>query len=51
MYRLDTNEIMLFNLAQDPHELNNLFDKEPETGQNLLDILKENLDAANRRIF
>ncbi|GBD96598.1 MAG TPA: DUF229 domain-containing protein [Nitrospirae bacterium] len=51
MYRLDTNEIMLFNLIQDPHELNNLFDKEPETGQSLLDIINENLKVANERII
>ena len=50
MYRLDKDEIMLFNLAQDPHELNNLFDEEPETGQSLLDILKENLETANGKI-
>jgi arylsulfatase A-like enzyme len=50
MYRLETDEIMLFNLARDPHELNNLFDKEPEIGQSLLSILNENLKIANEKI-
>ncbi len=50
MHCLERDETMLFNLKQDPHELNNLFDKERGTGQRLLDILNDNLKKANERI-
>lgn len=51
MYHLNTEEVMLFDYVQDPHELNNLIDKEHDISQNLFDILKDNLKAANERIL
>ncbi|GBE16480.1 arylsulfatase [bacterium BMS3Abin15] len=41
---------LLFNLKKDPDELNNIFEKEPETGQRLLDLIYDNLKKANERI-
>ncbi len=40
----------LFNLMNDPDELNDLFDKKPEVGKNLLSLIEENLRKANERI-
>ena len=51
MYHLDTDEVMLFDSVQDPHEINNLIDKEPDISQNLLGILKDNLRDANEKIL
>jgi hypothetical protein len=41
---------LLFNLREDPDELKNLFDKEPEVGQRLLTLIQDNLKKANKRI-
>ena len=50
IYYLGKDESLLFNLNKDPDELNNLFDRETEIGQNLLNLMKINLEDANRRI-
>ena len=50
IHYLEKGTSLLFNLGQDPGELNNLFKKEPETGQRLLDLIKKNLKEANERI-
>lgn len=50
IYYLEENKSLLFNLKQDPDELNNIFDKEPEQGQILLTLIKNNLKKANIRI-
>jgi len=47
IYYLEKKKSLLFNLKQDPYELNNLFDKEPEQGQILLTLIKNNLRKAN----
>ncbi|HDH04470.1 MAG TPA: DUF4976 domain-containing protein [Nitrospirae bacterium] len=50
IHYLEKEESLLFNLKQDPDELNNLFDREPEVGQRLLSLIQENLKEANDRI-
>jgi arylsulfatase A-like enzyme len=50
IHELENNKSMLFNLSADPGELNNLFDREPERGQNLLNLIQENLEKANEKI-
>ncbi len=50
VHYLEKNKSLLFNLKDDPDELNNLFDKEPETGQRLLNIILDNLEKTNERI-
>ncbi len=47
---LEEKKSLLFNLKQDPDELNNLFEKEPEVGQRLLTLIQKNLKEANERI-
>ena len=47
---LGRDESLLFNLEEDPDETENLFDKEPETGQRLLTILQKNLNQANEYV-
>ena len=50
IHYIEEKESLLFNLKQDPDELNNLFDKEPEAGQRLLSLIQDNLKKANERI-
>jgi arylsulfatase A-like enzyme len=50
MHSIDIKKSRLFNLIQDPDELNNLFDKNPEVGKRLLSLIEENLEKANERI-
>lgn len=50
IHYLEKRKSLLFNLEQDPEELNNLFDKEPERGDYLLAIIQENLKKANENI-
>ncbi len=50
IYDLEEDKALLFNLRHDPEELDNLFDKEPEAGQRLLSLIKDNLKKANERI-
>ena len=50
IHYLEKDKSLLYNLKQDPGELNNLFEKEAETGQRLLDLIYDNLKKANERI-
>ncbi len=50
IHYLEENKSLLFNLRDDPDELNNLIDKEPEIAQHLLSLIKEELRKANERI-
>ncbi len=50
IYYLEKNESLLFNLINDPDELDNLIDKEPGIGQHLLSLILDNLKKANKRI-
>jgi arylsulfatase A-like enzyme len=50
VYYLERQKSMLFNLRQDPDELNNLVNKEKEVGQHLLSLIRKNLEKANERI-
>lgn len=50
IYYLGREESLLFNLKQDPDELTNLFNSNPETGQRLLSLINENLKIANEKI-
>lgn len=50
IYYLGKDQSLLFNLKQDPGELNDLFLKEPEIGQRLLNIIKNNLNNKNDKI-
>jgi arylsulfatase A-like enzyme len=50
IHYLDKEKSLLFNLKTDPDELNNLFSKEPETGNRLLGSIKYNLNEANKKI-
>jgi len=50
IHYLEENKSLLFNLRNDPDELDNLFDKEPEISQRLLSLIHENLDEANENI-
>ncbi|MBI4707197.1 MAG: sulfatase-like hydrolase/transferase [Candidatus Omnitrophica bacterium] len=51
IHNLQENRSLLFDLRRDPDERKNLFDKEPEEGQHLLKILKENLQDVNNKSF
>jgi len=50
IHYLGRNESLLFNMKQDPDELDNLIGIEPETGDNLRNLIKANLGKANERI-
>jgi arylsulfatase A-like enzyme len=50
IHYLEDGRSLLFNLLQDPEELDNLIDEEPEIGRNLLELIKKNLAEANRGI-
>lgn len=50
IHYLDNGKSLLFNLDLDPHEQNNIWEQEPEKGQHLLNLIRENLDKANRKI-
>jgi arylsulfatase A-like enzyme len=50
IHYLEKDKNMLFNLRQDPEEIHNLFDIEPDISQRLLVLIKENLEKANEKI-
>ena len=50
IHYLEEDRSLLFNLKQDPDELNNLFDTETVTGRRLLALIRDNLAKANERI-
>jgi len=49
IYYIENSKSLLFDLKRDPHELNNLFNKENEIGQRLRTIIQINLNRANER--
>jgi arylsulfatase A-like enzyme len=51
IHSLEKGKSLLFNLKNDPDELNNIFNDEPEVGQRLLTIIQDNLELANKRII
>jgi arylsulfatase A-like enzyme len=50
IHSLENGSSLLFNLKNDPEELKNVIDSNPETGEHLLDLIKTNLNKANERI-
>jgi arylsulfatase A-like enzyme len=50
IHYLEEEKSLLFNLKNDPDELNNLFSKEPDKGLYLLSIIRGGLQHANERI-
>jgi arylsulfatase A-like enzyme len=50
IYYLEEKRSLLFNLKEDPDEMNDLFNKESEIGQRLLDLINDNLEKANEII-
>jgi arylsulfatase A-like enzyme len=50
IHYLDKNTSVLFNLKSDPNELNDLFEKEQEKGNSLLQLILSNLRLANEKI-
>jgi len=50
IHYLGRKESLLFNLKQDPDELDNLFNKEPDISQHLFDLVQLNFEKANTKI-
>jgi arylsulfatase A-like enzyme len=50
IHYLERKKSLLFNLKEDPGELNDLFDREPELSQRLLSAIQDNLEKANEKI-
>jgi len=50
IHYLKNGESLLFNLEQDPDELINIFNKETETGQRLLELIQTNLQNADMAV-
>jgi len=50
IHYLDNKKSLLFNLHDDPDELNNLFDEQSDIGNSLLAVIRDNLASANHRI-
>jgi arylsulfatase A-like enzyme len=51
IHYLNNNKSFLFNLDLDPQEIHDFMEKEPEKGQYLLNLIRENLVTANRKIL
>jgi len=51
IHYLDNNNSLLYNLKEDPEELNNIFNKEPDTGRRLLALVNNKLKEANEKII
>lgn len=51
IHYLTLDKSLLFNLRKDPAESNDLFNKEPQKGRDLLNIIQENLKRANEKIL
>jgi arylsulfatase A-like enzyme len=49
IHYLEKNEHLLFNLKDDPEELYNIIDREPDISKQLLKIIKDNLKKANKK--
>ncbi len=50
IHHLEKNKSLLFNLKEDPGEINNLFDKESEIGKHLLTLIQDRLNQANKKM-
>jgi hypothetical protein len=50
IHYIEEKKSLFFNLKKDPYELNNIFEKDPEAGQQLLSIIHENLKKGNEKI-
>lgn len=50
IHYLDEKRSLLFNLNEDPDEIQNLINEKPLIGQNLLSLIQHNLKEANERI-
>ncbi len=50
IHYLEGNKSLLFNLRKDPEELKDILDKEPETGQRLITLIRNKLKKANEKI-
>jgi arylsulfatase A-like enzyme len=50
IHYLDNKKSLLFNLNDDPDELNNLFNEQSNIGNSLLAVIRDNLASANHRI-
>lgn len=48
IHYLEEQRSLLFNLKEDPSELNNLIEKEPETAQRLIAMIKDNVERINK---
>jgi|Deesub1362A_J573_1020465.scaffolds.fasta_scaffold00252_38 arylsulfatase A-like enzyme len=51
IHYLDRDESLLFNLKEDPDELHNIFNEEPDISRRLLSLIKLNLKKANEKIL
>ena len=50
IHNLEKNESLLFNIKNDPYELNNILAAEPEISRQLLSLIEEYLEGANKKI-
>ena len=50
IYDFNSKKSLFFDLAQDPSELNDLYEKKPEAAEQLMSLIKGNLIKANKRI-
>jgi arylsulfatase A-like enzyme len=51
IHYLQKDKSLLFNLKEDPDELSNIFNEEPEIGKRLLAVIRDNLQMANEKII
>jgi len=51
IHYLEEKKSLLFNLLEDPGELENLIDKEPEIARHLNELIEDNLNKANKKIL
>jgi arylsulfatase A-like enzyme len=50
IHYLEEDKSLLFNLLNDPDELDNIFSKEPGKGRHLLSLIRDGLQKANEKI-
>lgn len=50
IYDLDNKKSLLFNIKEDPDELKNLYEKEPEVSKHLINMILDNVNKANEKI-
>lgn len=51
IHYLEEKKSLLFNLLEDPGEIDNLINKEPEIGKHLNELIEDNLNKANEKIL